>query len=180
MQGDGDTIITKKEGYEISLKEIYSGVLSKSGSYSAKVEQIEMLEKRVAELEKENTSLKGTPRGRIDLGTEKSINVKEILIGKGYDEEIYKNLKKENFAVEVKPTFSGGYIELYSAYADEWKYAEDTGAVNGNYYYSYNDSTGIFNVNVINTTWTMYANCGITQNIRGGSVKYETHTYLFL
>ena len=53
LQEDGDTIITKKDGYEISLKEIYSGVLSESGSYSAKLEQIEMLEKELEEL-KEN------------------------------------------------------------------------------------------------------------------------------
>ena len=57
LQEDGDTIITKKDGYEISLKEIYRGVLSESGSYGAKVEQIEMLEKRVAELEDENNKL---------------------------------------------------------------------------------------------------------------------------
>ena len=148
LQEDGDTIITKKDGYEISLKEIYSGVLSESGSYSAKLEQIEMLEKeledlkekyktleemnsgntegmkklqeqidsltiekekveeelkterenskqekeelekRVAELENENTTLKGTPRGKIDLGTERSINVKEKLQKLGYDPKI--------------------------------------------------------------------------------------------
>ena len=57
LQEDGDTIITKKDGYKISLKEIYRGVLSESGSYGAKVEQIEMLEKRVAELEDENNKL---------------------------------------------------------------------------------------------------------------------------
>ena len=56
LQEDGDTIITKKDGYEISLKEIYSGVLSESGSYSAKVEQIEMLEEKVKELEKKDSA----------------------------------------------------------------------------------------------------------------------------
>ena len=50
LQEDGDTIITKKDGYEISLKEIYSGVLSESGSYSAKLDQIEMLEKELEDL----------------------------------------------------------------------------------------------------------------------------------
>ena len=52
LQDDEDTIITKRGGYEISLKEIYNGALSDSGSYSAKVEQIEMLEKKLEELEK--------------------------------------------------------------------------------------------------------------------------------
>ena len=50
LQEDKDTIITKKNNYQISLKEIWYGVLSESGSYTDKVNKIEELEKEVEEL----------------------------------------------------------------------------------------------------------------------------------
>lgn len=62
LKEDGDTIITKEDKYEISLSEIWYGVLSESGSYTDKVEQIgelekqkTLLEKKLEELEELNT-----------------------------------------------------------------------------------------------------------------------------
>ena len=75
LQEDGDTIITKKDGYEISLKEIYNGVLSESGSYGAKVEQIEMLEKELEELKEKNKELE---EKELDFNTEKQNLTKQL------------------------------------------------------------------------------------------------------
>ena len=78
-------------------------------------EQIQLgeLEKRVVDLEKENTSLKGATRKRIDLGTERTIDVKTKLQSLGYDSTLYEKLTEENFAVEVSLIWTGG-----KAYSD--------------------------------------------------------------
>lgn len=50
LQEDKDTILIKDDNYEISLKEIWYGTLSTSGSYSDKKKQIEMLEKELEDI----------------------------------------------------------------------------------------------------------------------------------
>ena len=177
LQEDGDTIITKKDGYEISLKEIYSGVLSESGSYGAKVEQIEKLEKRVAELENENTTLKGTPRGRIDLGTEKSIDVKAKLQELGYDSEVYKSLTKENFAVEVSIGVNGA--KTYTEKANGTLY--ELFSSNPSFSYQYSGETGMLTISVNGGKWQIsgpyFENWHVSSY---GSISFTTTTYLFL
>ena len=244
LQEDGDTIITKKDGYKISLKEIYSGVLSESGSYSAKLEQIEMLEKeleelkenykileeansgntegmkklqgqidslttekekveeelktekanskkekeelekRVAELENENTSLKGTPRGRIYLGTGRSIDIKAKLQELGYDSEVYKDLKDENFAVEMSISFTGMRYNAGGGWNDHT--IVDYVVSNPSFSYSYNVITGNFNVTVIEPTWgvSVTSNGGLPADFYSkgslGKINITTYTYLYL
>ena len=58
LQDDKDTILTKDDNYEISLKEIWYGTLSTSGSYSDKKKQIEILENQLKELEEKYDNLK--------------------------------------------------------------------------------------------------------------------------
>ena len=67
LQDDGDTILTKEDNYELSLKEIWYGVLSTSGSYSDKVEQVEMLEKEVEDLKKKCEDLENLNQGNSEL-----------------------------------------------------------------------------------------------------------------
>ena len=90
LQEDGDTIITKKDGYEISLKEIYYGSLEESGSYGAKVEQIEMLEKELKDLKEKYNTLEETNNGNTE-------GMKKL-------QEQIENLtkEKENLEEEVK------------------------------------------------------------------------------
>ena len=57
LQDDKDTILTKDDNYEISLKEIWYGTLSTSGSYSDKKKQIEMLERELKELQEKYDEL---------------------------------------------------------------------------------------------------------------------------
>ena len=93
LQEDGDTIITEKDGYKISLKEIYSGVLSESGSYRAKVEQIEMLEKELENLKQLSgkTFYKELGQDELNVGQVKNytINFSEF---RGYE-----NLTTDSF-----------------------------------------------------------------------------------
>ena len=67
LQADKDTILTKDDNYEISLKEIWYGTLSTSGSYSDKKKQIEMLEKELKELQNKYNELEQTNSGNTEI-----------------------------------------------------------------------------------------------------------------
>ena len=67
LQDDKDTILTKDDNYEISLKEIWYGTLSTSGSYSDKKKQIEMLEKELKELQNKYNELEQTNSGNTEI-----------------------------------------------------------------------------------------------------------------
>ena len=64
---DKDTILTKDDNYEISLKEIWYGKLSTSGSYSDKKKQIEILEKDLKELQDKYNELEQTNSGNTEI-----------------------------------------------------------------------------------------------------------------
>ena len=97
LQEDGDTIITKKDGYEISLKEIYSGVLSESGSYGAKVEQIEMLEKELEDLKEEYKTLEEMNSGNTEKMNKLQDQIKNLTNEKT---ELEKELEEERTRLE--------------------------------------------------------------------------------
>ena len=67
LQDDKDTILTKDDNYEISLKEIWYGTLSTSGSYSDKKKQIEMLEKELKELQDKYDELEQINSGNSEV-----------------------------------------------------------------------------------------------------------------
>ena len=67
LQDDKDTILTKYDNYEISLKEIWYGTLSTSGSYSDKKKQIEILEKDLKELQDKYNELEQTNSGNTEI-----------------------------------------------------------------------------------------------------------------
>ncbi len=67
LQDDKDTILTKDDNYKISLKEIWYGTLSTSGSYSDKKKQIEMLEKELKELQNKYNELEQTNSGNTEI-----------------------------------------------------------------------------------------------------------------
>ena len=69
LQDDKDTILTKDDNYEISLKEIWYGTLSTSGSYSDKKKQIEMLEKELKDLQNKYDELE-----QINSGNSETLN----------------------------------------------------------------------------------------------------------
>ena len=108
LKEDGDTIITKKDGYEISLKEIYSGVLSESGSYGAKVEQIEMLEQEKEELEKKLAELTN------------GVNIEILDKGNGASGgSDNKNYKSVNF--QIPTDFKDKYLRYISFLLHLWR-----------------------------------------------------------
>ena len=67
LQDDKDTILTKDDNYEISLKEIWYGTLSTSGSYSDKKKQLEMLEKELKELQDRYNELEKINSGNSEI-----------------------------------------------------------------------------------------------------------------
>ena len=67
LQDDKDTILTKDDNYKISLKEIWYGTLSTSGSYSDKKKQIEMLEKELKELQDKYNELEQINSGNSEV-----------------------------------------------------------------------------------------------------------------
>ena len=67
LQDDKDTILTKDDNYKISLKEIWYGTLSTSGSYSDKKKQIEMLEKELKELQYKYNELEQINSGNSEV-----------------------------------------------------------------------------------------------------------------
>ena len=67
LQDDKDTILTKDDNYEISLKEIWYGTLSTSGSYSDKKKQIEMLEKELKDLQDKYDELEQINSGNSEV-----------------------------------------------------------------------------------------------------------------
>ena len=67
LQEDKDTILTKDDNYEISLKEIWYGTLSTSGSYSDKKKQIEVLEKELKELQDKYNELEQINSGNSEV-----------------------------------------------------------------------------------------------------------------
>ena len=67
LQDDKDTILTKDDNYKISLKEIWYGTLSTSGSYSDKKKQIEMLEKELKELKDKYNELEQINSGNSEV-----------------------------------------------------------------------------------------------------------------
>ena len=67
LQDDKDTILTKDDNYEISLKEIWYGTLSTSGSYSDKKKQIEILEKELKELQEKYDELEKVNSGNSEI-----------------------------------------------------------------------------------------------------------------
>ena len=67
LQDDKDTILTKDDNYEISLKEIWYGTLSTSGSYSDKKKQIEMLGKELKELQDKYNELEQINSGNSEV-----------------------------------------------------------------------------------------------------------------
>ena len=102
LQDDKDTILTKDDNYEISLKEIWYGTLSTSGSYSDKKKQIEILEKELKELQDKYNELEQINSGNSevlnDLRNQITTleNEKKTLEGQITDlNNKYDNLKKE-------------------------------------------------------------------------------------
>ena len=67
LQDDKDTILTKDDNYKISLKEIWYGTLSTSGSYSDKKKQIELLEKELKELQDKYNELEQINSGNSEV-----------------------------------------------------------------------------------------------------------------
>ena len=67
LQDDKDTILTKDDNYEISLKEIWYGTLSTSGSYSDKKKRIELLEKELQELQEKYNELEKINSGNSEV-----------------------------------------------------------------------------------------------------------------
>ena len=67
LQDDKDTILTKDDNYKISLKEIWYGTLSTSGSYSDKKKQIEMIEKELKELQDKYNELEQINSGNSEV-----------------------------------------------------------------------------------------------------------------
>ena len=67
LQEDKDTILTKDDNYKISLKEIWYGTLSTSGSYSDKKKQIEVLEKELKELQDKYNELEQINSGNSEV-----------------------------------------------------------------------------------------------------------------
>ena len=67
LQDDKDTILTKDDNYKISLKEIWYGTLSTSGSYIDKKKQIEMLEKELKELQDKYNELEQINSGNSEV-----------------------------------------------------------------------------------------------------------------
>ena len=67
LQDDKDTILTKDDNYKISLKEIWYGTLSTSGSYSDKKKQIEVLEKELKELQDKYNELEQINSGNSEV-----------------------------------------------------------------------------------------------------------------
>ena len=102
LQEDGDTIITKKDGYEISLKEIYSGVLSESGSYGAKVEQIEMLEKELEDLKENYTILEEANSGKTEGMKKLQEQIDSLTNEKNNLDEQLKNEQANNSTLQTK------------------------------------------------------------------------------
>ena len=102
LQEDGDTIITEEDKFEISLKEIWYGVLSDSGSYTDKVEQIEILEKELADLRKQYEELEKLNEGNVDVLNELNRRIAELEEEKKALEEQVETLisKKEELTAE--------------------------------------------------------------------------------
>lgn len=69
LQEDEDTIITKEKKYKISLKEVWYGVISNSGSYTDKVEQIKQLEDKLVVLQKKYDDLEELNSGNSQIIT---------------------------------------------------------------------------------------------------------------
>ena len=67
LKDDKDTILTKDDNYKISLKEIWYGTLSTSGSYSDKKKQIELLEKELKELQDKYNELEQINSGNSEV-----------------------------------------------------------------------------------------------------------------
>ena len=177
LQEDGDTIITKKDGYEISLKEIYDGTLNENGSYSEKSKRLEEVEKRLEELE-------SRPHLKIPLGAERSINVKEVVEKYIKDNSLnidvskiaWDSITKENFAIEVKSTLRGAKL-----------HAEDYGSghydaieVQPSWSYSYTKEAYLLNISVTEGVWRI-TGAGFENwwHEKGGTVTV-TNSYLFL
>lgn len=63
LQEDGDTIVTKDDEFKLSLNDIWYGVLSDSGSYTDKIEQIKILEEKLEALQKQYDELEELNNG---------------------------------------------------------------------------------------------------------------------
>ena len=138
LQEDGDTIITKKDGYKISLKEIYSGVLSESGSYGAKVEQIEMLEKELEELKEKNKVLEeansGNTEGIKRLEEEKNDLEEKLEVAQNDLENKNKELEKKELDFNTEKQNLTKQLEeakeKYKTLEDELEIAKATPKIN--------------------------------------------------
>ena len=178
LQDDGDTILTKEDNYELSLKEIWYGVLSTSGSYSDKVEQVEMLEKEVEDLKKkceqlenlnqENSGLLEDLQGQIEnLQKEKQTLENELQEERNKNQELEneKNTLQENLNAKqeeiekLKNTPSGGSVAFFNATYTNLSKDERIVSIK-----SYNNSyaTASNNILTINTpgTYTAYLTVG--------------------
>ena len=124
LQEDGDTIITKEDEYELSLKEIWYGVLSESGSYTDKVTQIEMLEKELKDLQERYKELEDLNSGNSQVLEELNKQIgaltseKEALENSLREEqEKSENLQKALEEAEAKlPALQENYNNLETEY----------------------------------------------------------------
>lgn len=104
LQEDGDTIITKEKQYEISLKEIWYGILSESGSYGDKVEQIEILEKEIADLQEKYKELEGINSGNSEVLEKLKNQITDLESQKSTLEEALRSEQEKLAIVENKLT----------------------------------------------------------------------------
>ena len=128
LQEDKDTIITKKNNYEISLKEIWYGVLSESGSYTDKVKQIEILEKELAELRAKYEELEKINEGNTQI-LEELRNQIETLQQEVTSLKERVESEKEKTATTVKKFVSLMYKHKEQVQNTEW--AQNNGLYSG-------------------------------------------------
>ncbi|MBO5478232.1 MAG: hypothetical protein J6A04_00650 [Clostridia bacterium] len=188
LQEDGDTIITKEDKFEISLKEIWYGVLSDSGSYTDKVEQIEILERELADLRKQYEELEKLNEGNVDVLNDLNKRIAELEEQKRLLEEQVATLTSEKEELTAENTrLEEALVKLNEEYQEFKKtegtataediLSEKTAWVNGNKITGTMANRGALNWNpTSSTTYTVPAGyySGGTLNSAGAYSKGVT------
>ena len=163
LQDDKDTILTKDDNYEISLKEIWYGTLSTSGSYSDKKKQIEILEKELKELQEKYDELEKVNSGNSEILNDLRNQITTLENEKKALEDSLKTEQDKNKTLEAQiADLNNKYENLKKEYA---KFTENPGTategdiakgktawINGNLITGTNNTSNNFVITISYTT----------------------------
>ena len=131
LQEDGDTIVLNDNGYEVSLKDIYSGTITTGGSYTENKAKIELLEAQVETLKQQLESSEANKQTIYYIGEISNGQSLDVSSYSGYQNFTINNFLFNNITgyVQSEGTQYGNSGAAQMQFAHSCSYDNSTGKI---------------------------------------------------